>query len=396
MKNNYVVMISLLVAFFYLSSGKLEASGTAGVSGADFLDLGIGARALAMGGAFTAQTNDLSVLYYNPAGLGSIQFPVLSLQHQELITDSRFESISAAYPLMGGYLAASNSVFWVPPFERVDINGNSAGDVTFMNGAFTAGYGYDFEFMYAGASIKYIYQKIDSMFVNSAAIDLGVLKGMYLYSPFEAPVRNFHLGLSVLNLGTGAGDDPLPRRINLGLSYKLTHWLSFNTDVSESLIDFSDLYDFTYGFDESLRVKFGLEVTYLDLIALRCGYRINDGGSYSAGMGFNYAIKNVAFSFDTSYEDAGIFGPNYSINLTFKLIPKVITYEDRVAAERHYRNGIRFFVANDLDTALREFKTARDYDPYYRNIDKKIDDLQEIKQLMNENIILENEIQNQR
>jgi hypothetical protein len=45
--------------------------------------------------------------------------------------------------------------------------------------------------MYIGASAKYIYQKIDTLFLSSGAIDVGVLKGMYMYSPFDAPIRNF-------------------------------------------------------------------------------------------------------------------------------------------------------------------------------------------------------------
>ncbi len=41
--------------------------------------LGIGAKASAMGGAFTAQADDFSALYYNPAGLAQIRNPELSV-----------------------------------------------------------------------------------------------------------------------------------------------------------------------------------------------------------------------------------------------------------------------------------------------------------------------------
>ena len=41
--------------------------------------LGIGAKASAMGGAFTAQADDFSALYYNPAGLAQIRDPELSV-----------------------------------------------------------------------------------------------------------------------------------------------------------------------------------------------------------------------------------------------------------------------------------------------------------------------------
>ncbi|PKL35087.1 MAG: hypothetical protein CVV44_23460 [Spirochaetae bacterium HGW-Spirochaetae-1] len=389
----HIIILCFLMQLFAWEI--LQAAGTAGTSGADFLELGIGSRALSMGEAFTAETNDLSVIYYNPAGLGSMSHPMLSVMHQELIMDSRLENINFCYPIYKGFLGVSNTIFWVPPFDKIDINGNKTGDVVFMNGAFTVGYGYDLEFMYVGASMKYVYQKIDTLFINSVAFDLGVTKGMYMYSPFDAPIRNLHLGLSILNLGSGAKDNPLPRMLRMGLAYKLTNWFGINMDFTEDIISASDLYDFSYGFDESFRVNIGAEVSYLDVIALRAGYQVNEGNRLTMGIGFNYVIQNVAFNIDTSYADSGIFGPTYSITMSFKLIPKIVTYEDRIEAQSHYKMGIKYFVSNDLEAAINEFKLTRDYDPYYKNIDRKIEDLREIQNLMQENQKLEEEIQKQ-
>ena len=371
--------------FLLLFGNEVRASGTIGVSGADFLELPIGSRASAMGEAYTAATNDVHLLYYNPAGIATLKHPMLSVQHQELILDTRLDNVSFAYPIHDGFLGISHTLFWVPPFDKIDIDGNTTGEANFINGAFTAGYGYDFKFIKAGASMKYIYQVIDGMQTHSVAFDLGILKGFYMFSPFDAPVRNFYVGFSFLNLGSNAGGDPLPRQLRLGLAYQLTHWFTFNVDFVESIIEGSDLYDFIYGLDEGFRVNLGAEVSYLDIISLRAGWRLNDGGMFSVGIGFNYAVKNVSFIIDTAYSDSGIFGPNYSINLSFRLIPKIVTYEDRVEATRHYRTGLKYFVANDIDAAIKEFKFTRDYDPYYKNIDHKIKDLQEIRNLMDEN-----------
>ncbi len=48
---------------------------------------------------------------------------------------------------------------------------------------------------------------------------LLILKGFYMYSPFDAPIRNFHVGLSIQNIGTPVHGDPLPRLIELGLVF---------------------------------------------------------------------------------------------------------------------------------------------------------------------------------
>lgn len=365
--------------------GVASAAGSAGTSGADFLEIGVGSRPLGMGEAFTAGTDDINSIYYNPAGLGTIRYPVLSIMHQELILDSRFENISAAFPLFNGFMGVSNSVFWVPPFDKIDVDGNKTGTVNFYNACFTLAYGQSLGFMEVGGSVKYIHQKIDTLTLHSAAVDLGVMKRLYMYSPFDAPIRNFVLGMSLQNIGTKAKDDELPRLMRMGASYYPTRWLGLNLDLMQYFIDTSDLYDFTYGFEESLRANLGMELSYFNIIALRAGYRFNDSGTYSLGMGFNYAVKDVGFSIDASYSDTGIFGPVYSFSISFKLIPKIITVEDQLKAEAHYQKAIKYYIANDIDSALDEFRSCRDYNPYHKNVKKKIKDLEYLKELKRQN-----------
>ncbi len=371
----------LIIISFLIFNARLSAEGTAGTSGADFLEIGTGSRPLGMGEAFTAAIEDVHSIYYNPAGIATLKYPVLSLMHQELIVDSRFENISFAMPFYNGFLAGSNSTFWVPPFDKIDENGNTTGTVQFYNTCTALAYGQSLDYLEIGASVKYIYQRVDTLKVHSAAADIGFLKRMYMFSPFDAPLRNFALGMSLQNIGTKAHNDTLPRLIRAGFSYYLTKWLNFNVDLIENAINSSDLLDFTSGFNESFRVNTGIEATFNELLYLRAGYRFNDAGKYSFGTGFHYTIGNVAFIFDTSYSDAGVFGANYSFNVTFKLIPKVITKEDEKKSEEHYQRGIKLYIADDIDSAIQEFTSARDYDPYHKNVKQKIKDLEELKEL---------------
>jgi hypothetical protein len=372
-------------------TGDIYASGNVGTSGATFLELGTGSRPLALGEAFTASSGDINAIYYNPAGLGTMAYPVLSVMHEELIVDSRFENVSLAYPLYSGFLGLSNSVFWVPQFDKIDMEGEKDGTVQFYNTSGTAAYGRSFGFMEAGASVKYIYQKIYNLNIHSAAVDLGILKRMYMFSPFDAPIRNFSIGLSLQNFGTKSKDDQLPRLLRMGTSYYLLDWLGINVDLTESARNTSDLYDFTSGFNESFRINTGIEATYLNLLALRAGYRFNDAGTYSFGVGFNYAVQNVAFTIDTSYSDAGVFGPVYSITLSFKLIPKIITKEDERRAEDYYQKGVRNYIADDIDSAIDAFEQCFDYDPYHRSVKKKIEDLKDLKRLQRQEEEMEKE-----
>ncbi len=384
MRNN--VIIGLLVLFSWIFAvQKLHAGGSESTAGATFLELGVGTRALGMGEAFTAEPNDLGTLYFNPAGLASLKYPVLSLFHHELIEDSRLENITMAYPIKNGFLGVANTVFWVPAFEKIDINGLNVGTVQFYNGCLTVGYGYNFKYFYMGASAKYVYQRIDNELLHAFAMDFGIMKGMKMWSPFESPIHNFHVGLSFLNIGTDVKGSPLPRTMRLGFSYKPLHWLGINLDLRENIIKASDLYDFTYGFDKSFRMSLGMELNYLEILYIRGGWRFNDSGTYTVGLGVNFAIKNVGFVIDASFADSGRFTPTYSFTVAFKLIPRVITLQDKIDAEKHYREGIKRYINNELEPAIDEFKEARKKDPYHKNVDKKIRDLEEIKKLKNIN-----------
>jgi hypothetical protein len=206
--------------FLYFFPVILYGYGSEGTSGATFLEFPIGARPIAMGEAFTASSDDPNIMHYNPAGLGTIQYPSLSLFHNELFLDSRFENITAVLPFQKGYIGLSTSLFWVPPFEKIDINGNSQGNVNFYNSATTIGYGLPIGPVIAGGCVKYIFQKIDTKTYNAAAIDIGIQKQLYMYTPFVAPIRNFTFGTAILNLGTPVKKSSLPRILKIGGSYK--------------------------------------------------------------------------------------------------------------------------------------------------------------------------------
>ena len=60
-------MIIFTISSITLSYAQKIAQATMG-----FLNIDVGARASAMGGAFVTMSNDASDVFYNPAGLGNI------------------------------------------------------------------------------------------------------------------------------------------------------------------------------------------------------------------------------------------------------------------------------------------------------------------------------------
>src|SRR5262245_56052429 len=78
-----------------------------GTSSGSFLRIGIGARATGLGETFVAVANDPSAIYWNPAGLASIQRSELLLSHIEWPADIRYEHGAWVLPVrrLGGSVA---------------------------------------------------------------------------------------------------------------------------------------------------------------------------------------------------------------------------------------------------------------------------------------------------
>ncbi len=71
----------------------------AGISTAQFLKIGVGGRAAALGEAFVAVANDASALYWNPAGLVQFQENQVIFSHNSWVVDINHEFLGAVYHL---------------------------------------------------------------------------------------------------------------------------------------------------------------------------------------------------------------------------------------------------------------------------------------------------------
>ena len=89
-----VVIGSILVLML---SYSCYASGP-GTTAANYLKIGVGARATAMGGAFTAIADDATALYWNPAGLSQIKGKQLSASYNSWFAGINQGYLSLVFP----------------------------------------------------------------------------------------------------------------------------------------------------------------------------------------------------------------------------------------------------------------------------------------------------------
>lgn len=266
MKKIITNLIFIIFAIAFFSTNSAADKGDVGTTSANFLKIGIGARAVAMGEAFTALVDDGSSLYWNPAGLTQIK------NRQFFATYNMwFQSISQGY--LSYILPSGKNVlgFALNYVDMGKIQGyDEAGSPTYEFGAsdvllqiaYAKKMAKDFSL---GISVGYLRDTIDDNQQTAFHANIGLIKSI----PY------FNLGLAVQNLGFNLKGDPLPLTYKLGLAAKISS-ITLSCDVA-------------FPNDNETYFCTGMEFLLSQNFALRAGYRSNRdvGSGISAGMGFN-------------------------------------------------------------------------------------------------------------
>src|ERR1041384_3319146 len=93
MKSRFIG-VCYMAFWLAMSAVPLQAETDSGTTAFSFLNLPVGARATAMGQAFTSVPNDVQGLVYNPASLATMAASQLSFQHLSYIEDVTQEALS--------------------------------------------------------------------------------------------------------------------------------------------------------------------------------------------------------------------------------------------------------------------------------------------------------------
>ncbi len=322
----------ILVTLLFAVAGQVEAQyvenvSKVGTTAAPFLEIGVGARAIGMGGAFVAVASDYSSIYWNPAGMARMQYGEAGFVHTEWLADISFDNISAVNPMgngmaLGAFVTTlSMDEMKVRTIEHPEGTGElfDAGDLAF---------GVSYASMLTsslsiGATAKYIHQKIWHMNADAYAVDLGLL--------FETPFHGLKIGMAVSNFGpkmqmTGRDTrifyDPDPNnpgnneRIPAYLeteewSLPLTFRAGVSIDILHNPNGFLTLaMDAIHPNDNYEYINLGAEYNYRNWFFLRTGWKTlfldDTEQGFTAGAGLRYRLTgNMAFITDIAYADFG-------------------------------------------------------------------------------------------
>lgn len=352
MKIKAIFLLSVLIITLSGLTNKLYSQ--AGGSSVPFLLITPDARASSMGETGTAYTDDINAVYWNPAGLGFLDYVPRYNQYNE-VTYEKYKEVSLAYSkwlpqfnadlfysyLSGGmYLEeidgtiAVNFVFMnLGEFTRTAFNGDVLGK--FNSNEFTLGLSYGTivaKDLGLGVNLRYIQSNLtptstaqqDAGIGRSASFDLGLMWKPQNLKVLGLPLNDrLSLGFNLKNVGPQITyineSDPLPTSLKLGAAYKLYqdefNTLNFAFDFGKLLvyrdstgpdpvpISFVTAWDYP-----GAEISMGMEWWYQQLFAGRVGYFsepsvIGDRKYWTFGAGVRYDIFNLDFGFILTTEE---------------------------------------------------------------------------------------------
>ena len=278
---------------------------------AAFLDIGVGARAAGMGGAYTALADDANALYWNPAGLARMEKREASVSHAELGQSTRHDFMAYAHPAAQGTFAGAFTYLSQGSIEGRDSLGRPTAGFNASDSAVTVAYGRKTELADLGLSVKYLRSHIGSAEAQGAALDLGARRELEGLGDGKLA-----LGVALRNLGSGLKYDrernDLPLRLALGAAYRLSKGHAVAVDFQNG----------PRGAGSEGAV--GGEFKALEGVFLRLGYASK--GAVQGGSGFDAAkglplglgLKRGQFILDYGAQAAGELGNTHRFSLAMR------------------------------------------------------------------------------
>ena len=259
----------------------------AGVNAAPHLGMGSGARALGLGGAFTAVADDATSTIWNPAGLPAVDDLTVTLASAPMTLDRRHSFIGLIKRVGKGGLGLSVINAGVDDIAGYDSSGRSTGSFGYNSNAFALSYGHHLGVVALGASARMYMDTIDDSSMSGfAGADIGLLGGNQ--------ARTFSYGLAARNLGGTIGESELPIIVAGGLSYRVLHKnvATFSVDIQHQVVDLPE---------SATSLHLGTEYLIANTFAIRGGSRLTADrtqlflgfGASVGGLQFDYALKAV-------------------------------------------------------------------------------------------------------
>jgi len=319
-----------LVLGMVLISGSVHAQSKVGTTAAQFLGISVGGKAIGMGDAFVASSDDVSSIYWNPGAFAASGKSEFMFTSTNWLVGTKFRWFGVMLNLDGTNavgVSLTNLNYGEDDVTTVQSPDGTGERWSAQDVSVALSYSRRLTDRFSmGGSVKYISQTIYNETASSIAFDLGLL--------FTTGFHDMRLGMSFSNFGgdmTLDGRDLLQRididpansgsNKNLVGKLKTDPWpipLFFRVGAAMDLIKNNDIV-FTLAAD-AVRpndnvefVNVGGELSWNKLIFIRTGYRSlfkkDAEEGLSLGAGVRYQLEGLAtVEVNYAYSQFGVFG----------------------------------------------------------------------------------------
>lgn len=313
MKKIYVILLAAVILSVNISAWspfEIYGGQRAGTSSATFLKIGIGARGVALGGAYSALVNDASALYWNPAAISFLdRNSEVFLNHISYVVDIQYNYGCVTHRFGNHVIGLSAGLLSTDDMKiRDEYHPEGTGEYfKYTDAVFGLTYSTQLTNRFSfGLTGKYVQENADIELGRTFLVDLGTL--------YDTQYKGIKIAVVVSNFGpnlrpdgtyydeaaeeeTDFKDFAPPTIFKLGFSFE--PYKTENSNLNLGL----ELY---HPVDAEEKLLVGAEYSLWDMLFLRGGYRFNeDTQNFTAGMGgkmdfygkrikLDYALQNFA------------------------------------------------------------------------------------------------------
>ena len=316
MKLKLVLVTAILLAVG-LTSAYAGNADRIGSAGAQELRIPFGSRGTAMGGSIVANAYGIEAMYWNPAGLATLEGTEAMFSYLPYIADIDQNFVGIATNIEDfGTIGAGAKVMSIGDIEETtDDFPDGTGRVyspsfTVLNLTYAKVLTANVSF---GATMMYISEQIQEVSATGIAFDLG-----FQYDPGWHGVR---LGLAMKNYGaemtysghgfdgSDAGSRPvgfdLPASLNIGMAFD---FLDDGVNLATLTGNFRSN---TYSND---LIQGGFEYAYNNLYFIRGGYNYSQQDEWingaTLGGGLTYMLGETRLTFEYAWNQTEVFDDN--------------------------------------------------------------------------------------
>ena len=340
MKKIFGIILVLLIAAVPLLGQNVSKVGT---TAASFLNIDAGARGVGMGGAFVSVADDISSMYWNPAGLARMKQGEATFSNTRWIADIAYNYAGVAVPMgQFGTVGVNAAFLTMDEMLRTTVSDpDGEGGETFSAGSYAFGLTYARNLtdrFSIGFNFKYVSERIWHTSASGMAVDIGTL--------FDTQFHGMKIGMSISNYGTKmqmdgrdlvlqtdidaatAGNNPSINAVLQTDKYDmpLLFRVGVSVDVLKGLYDSNLIVavDALHPNDDVEYVNAGLEYTYHRMVSLRAGYKSLFARDSEEGLSFGGGVTTKVFGraavrLDYAWGDFGILQDiqKFSLGLSF-------------------------------------------------------------------------------